>query len=464
MQGLAQSLNLVHTIVNSRPQPHSQHYAPAPEEEDDFWGPVYAVLLLARAMGAYFVHKAVVLLSPLGLALPPFVEPPHGILPPEGYLSLLGSPESRVQIPREVITAGLMDMMKKNKKMNLPNEWNLRNCVDWFRWCCHSHEAISLCSDLASQLDAERVASQPVNLSDSLGLQMQANFIPNPNRSQVLRSVPSRPSITGLSPSFTGGENFVDDKDVSVQDTLPRYPCSLREACELSSAIAIVDSRRLTQEQFWSVISQHVDLAVKHWDLSAVLSLFNACPSMHSGLQPFAHIGIAPGSVKEGSMGVVSMDPAVAASTLFLPGSRTLETASELRTEKGSGKECVNTAFTFVEDTSIINEDKGGVGQNYGNTDGQNIDSTRPVRDDYSGPELPLDSFFSAFRKRFANHIINKWTDDILETLKTLALLPPSPSANEIKQSKLPRLSKDHSPACPLPPPKSLTPLSPFSP
>jgi hypothetical protein len=186
------------------------------------WGPVYAVLLLAHAMADYFTDQTLSLLDPLSPPLPASTP-----AEPINVTPYLVSPEFVAAFP-------IATMMQP--VMSLPRGlWSVRQCVQYYRWCRHSLTAIGLCRELGTHVMTQQHGHH-----------------------------------SGTNDEHTTYRPLT----ASTQGLLP----PLRELCELSSAIALVDAHALNENDFWSCIQWHLGIALEIWDVPMILSLFHAAP------------------------------------------------------------------------------------------------------------------------------------------------------------------------------------------
>eukprot|EP00457_Paulinella_chromatophora_P000105 gb/GEZN01000105.1/.p1 GENE.gb/GEZN01000105.1/~~gb/GEZN01000105.1/.p1 ORF type:complete len:2182 (-),score=397.22 gb/GEZN01000105.1/:391-6936(-) len=260
----------------------------------DKWGPMYAALLLARAMASWFCNQDVALLSPFAPApLPP--QPAASSTSGGAAGGTGGANKSNVPaFSRDDLVVFKRDspeLVAAVAELEADHRWTPFTAVRYFRWTRQATEAIAFCQRLVREivvqedLMLQHAVADDTFANGGLIMPMEGHGIGNmsmssPSHGHSGLGGPGNSDFDTRAGAAGGAGGQIM---TGLGYNLARQ-WSVREVGELAvaTAMAEVGHERIGPGFFWLVLQWHLALCLNRWDLNGVLSLFNA----HAALIP----------------------------------------------------------------------------------------------------------------------------------------------------------------------------------
>eukprot|EP00808_Paulinella_micropora_P023657 g1548.t1 len=255
----------------------------------DRWGPMYMLLLLARAMASWFCNEDVELVSPFAPApmAPQTLGLPGAANATAAAPSSPTTPKTQTAFHRQHVVVFKRDsseLCKAVQELEGEHRWTPAVAVRYFRWTRQANEAVAFCQRLVVEMILqEELAEQEEDGNGPAAAPAPSAFDPYPHH----------PPIGHAHHGHAGHGAELEERAGSSNDVwqfwardayslLKRW--SVREVGELAVATVMseVGRARVSSAFFWLVLQWHLHLCLRRWDLNAVLSFFNA----HAALLP----------------------------------------------------------------------------------------------------------------------------------------------------------------------------------
>jgi hypothetical protein len=229
-----------------------------------YWGPVYAVLTVARAIAAYLLRLDVLAPSPLA---GPFLPPPASV---RDLPSLTSGPVATFSWPGvHAVLAG--DPAACG--------WTVRMCVRLLLWCGCAREAAEFVQALLrAQAQAPHLAGAPAAYSYSL-----FRHVPDAGDAWDASSSSSSPSSSFPSSSISCSSSSSPSSSSSSSSPSPPSSSAARELNELLLSVLTTFPAAVKESDFWAAAVAHFEQQAAAWNVPALLALFHLEPSRAAG-------------------------------------------------------------------------------------------------------------------------------------------------------------------------------------